>query len=79
MTPAELRALADEKEQEAKNTPQRIPLADFSALMNLTDSHLEEIASGETQDDDFTQYIYEEAMMAIYGKDIFDWINKFNR
>jgi hypothetical protein len=54
-----------------------IPLAqpDFSKLIACTEARIREIAENEGEDTDTSHYIYEEAMKAIYGPEVFNWIN----
>jgi hypothetical protein len=58
-----------------KIKPLREATPDFTGLIDLCRSHVDDIANGN-EDEDTKQYIYEEAMMAVYGKDIFTWINE---
>jgi len=52
------------------------PNPDFSELIALTNRCLAHSVKEQYQDEDDSHYIYEEAMMAIYGKDYFDWRNE---
>lgn len=47
----------------------------FTDVIKLAKQHLQDIANND-RDDDMPHYIYEGVMIAIYGKDIFDWMNK---
>jgi hypothetical protein len=48
---------------------------DFSEVLDLCKVHILDISRNET-DEDTIHYIYEAAMEAIYGQDIWQWINK---
>lgn len=52
---------------------------DWSAVIKLAKDHIDKIAKGEYIDDDEKQWFYETVMQAVYGKDIFNWINKNSR
>lgn len=75
MTPTELRSLADKIEQEEKKIPEMVKSPDLSNLKLVIREHLETISNG-IEDDDGEHYIYEVALETIYGKGIWDWINK---
>jgi hypothetical protein len=47
-------------------------------LVNICSSHIDEVMNNN-EDDDMEHYIYEVAMETIYGKDIFDFINRVIR
>lgn len=59
---------------EAAPTPVDSP--DFKKAISVSERMNEEIMSGEFhEDNDFSHYIYEEFMRAVYGKDYFKWYN----
>ncbi len=58
-----------------KIKPLVVSCPNFTELISLCASHIDDIDSGN-EDEDTRQFIYEEAMMAVYGKDIFKWINE---
>lgn len=50
---------------------------DFQPLITICISYIQEIAKGEEgRTKDFDHYIYETAMECVYGKEVWDWINK---
>lgn len=49
---------------------------DYSGLERVVKDLIEEAATDHFIDEDTEHYVYEEAIMAIYGKNIFNWINK---
>lgn len=65
------------RREKKKSTYRPIPLAnpDLSKLVTLTEIHIREIADGESEDSDSPHYIYEEVMQALYGPNVFEWIN----
>jgi len=56
-------------------TPLAIDQQDFTALRKLTASWIEEVKTGEV-DENLEHYIYEAAMEAIYGPDVWKWVNE---
>jgi len=48
---------------------------DFSKVRKACETHIQELMNGEV-DTDAEHYIYETAMEAFYGKDVWDWVNK---
>ncbi len=45
---------------------------DFSEVRELTDQYINDVINfGQPRDDDLEQYVFEEAVKAIYGKDVF--------
>ena len=55
--------------------PKPLVEPNFEKLIELCNDTLKQISDGDSTDNDYEYYIYEEAMQAIYGVDIFDWIN----
>jgi hypothetical protein len=51
--------------------PKLLKTPDFSKLIKAC----EEVISAGHNDNDFKHSIYEEAMTALYGEDVFDWLN----
>lgn len=47
---------------------------DLGALIKIMDEHIAAEISGNNEDSDDESYIYQEAMQAFYGDDIFDRI-----
>jgi hypothetical protein len=56
--------------------PKKRKEINYSELETVCKQHLDNISSGKYhEDDNDAHYIYEYAMMSIYGKDVFDYIN----
>ena len=67
-----------EKEgKEYRTMPNIIPTEKvvFTNLIKVVDAYIDEVENQGYADDDFEHYIYEEALKAFYGKDVFKWIN----
>ncbi len=58
--------------------PTPLPTPEWESLRNLCIGHVEEVAEDPYayDDDDIDHYIYEAAMEAVYGSDIWKWMNK---
>jgi hypothetical protein len=48
---------------------------DYSKVKKECEVHIQEIADGKV-DTDAEHWIYEAAMEAVYGKDVWNWVNK---
>lgn len=76
----ELQAELERRQQEQKeaNKPKMITEGiDLAELVITCQEYIDNLFKGEYFDrDDYQHYIYEEALKALYGKDIFNWINK---
>ncbi len=57
--------------------PMPSPLAtlDLQELQEMCSNYLHDLAGDSYVDDDYDQYIYEASLEALYGKDVFKWIN----
>lgn len=55
--------------------PQPLTGIHFTDVIKLAKQHIQDIASND-MDEDMPHYIYEGVMIAIYGKDIWNWVNK---
>lgn len=74
-----LRAELERREQlKSLATPVQLESPDLTALRKLCQYHIDAIASGSYVDEDFSHYVYEEAMQTIFGKDVFAWINQYS-
>ena len=76
-TSEELRAFADEQEILEKNAKRPKPLdnIELQPLVKLAEEHLTSLIAGD-EDEDFPQWCYEALMEAVYGRKIFEFINK---
>jgi hypothetical protein len=63
--------------QRKANAPEPVVEPDFSSVIKLAVNIRDEIVGGEYHEDSaFPQYMFEEAMKAVYGDDFFVWFNK---
>lgn len=58
------------------DVPEPVEHPELAGLIDCCKSYIEEVKEHGECDSDTRHYIFEEAMQAIYGKNIFDWINK---
>lgn len=77
MTAAELREYANklERDEKLRSVPVPLPEPNFEEVINMARGHLESMVDDYEIDDDFQQYLYEEVMTTIYGRDVCTWIN----
>ncbi len=64
------------KERKEVNTPKLLPVEDrdYSKLIKVCQRHIWELENG-IDDTDYKVYIYEVAMIVLFGSDVFTWIN----
>lgn len=65
----------DEEEKE-DSWPEPLVNPYTTSLSKSCEKYLYAVANDTGEMDDLQHYIFEEAMMAIYGTDVFKWINK---
>ena len=71
-----------ERRAQARITPFRPPVlksSDFTELRKLCADYLTEAEHGVIADTDTPHYIFEAAMEAIYGKDVFRYVNALSK
>lgn len=66
------------EEAKKQEIPQPLPTPYFHPLIKMCESHIASIAEKGYADEDDKNYIFECALSAIYGKDIWNWYNKNN-
>lgn len=74
MSPQELRELADKKEKAALKIKPIIKDVDIGSIVGITEEYLQSLQDGTTVDD-IEHYIYETVMEAVYGKEVWIYIN----
>lgn len=80
-TSDELFALAKRKkmDEDLASIPKPLDNIKLEDIIHVTDGVLEAIAAHNYDNtEDALQYFYEEIMIIIYGKDIFNWIGKIH-
>lgn len=71
----ELRGMLEEKEGERIHPPSPLDEPDYSKLRDLAVSIIDEMVSGEYhEDNDNDHWAYEAMMVAVYGPEIWKWI-----
>lgn len=71
----ELKRRAEERRQ--KSIPKPLDKPDFSEVIKMAEEVIQDTLGGlEEIDEDTVNYFYEECMRAVYGQNIFDWLNK---
>lgn len=59
--------------------PKPIANPDWSKLIRVCQERVTEYVEGNTEDSDTPHYIYEESMTAVFGNDIWKWVNAIAR
>lgn len=80
LSSGELMQLAERKMKIEEQRPQPLPPeeVDLTALRAALEAHIEEIAT-DGSDTDTPHYIFEAALEAFYGKEIWSWVNSLDR
>lgn len=55
--------------------PTRLDVVDATRLRNICQAYIDELDEKGWADDDTTHYIFEAAMEAVFGKDVWIWVN----
>jgi len=56
--------------------PTALPNPDFTELIKLCQSHIDDMEGDDyNSDNDDKEYIYEAAIEAVFGKNVWPWIN----
>ena len=58
---------------------QRPKVKTFSSqrIVDICENYMDSLEKGENREDD-PHYMFEDLLITVYGKDVFDWINKVN-
>jgi len=72
----QLKAELETREENRKSRPVLIPNPDLARLRQLCESYINTLATKRYEPKDYKHYIYEEVMIAFYGKDVWNFINK---
>lgn len=80
-TNAELQAELKRREYQAIDLakPQAVAKPDLTDLRQTCQAYIDAVAMRDYVDEDLPHYIFEAAMIALYGKDVFSWINRMKR
>lgn len=71
--------LSSRKEVQRKSDkPCMIENPDYEALRNLCQNYIDDLYVHSWVGDDYAHYIFEAAMTTLFGKKVWDWINKQN-
>jgi len=71
----DLQAELDRRNEQAKkdSIPKLIDNPDLTLLKKTVEENMQSILEGDRREDRYESYIYQEAMVAYYGKLFFDW------
>ena len=69
--------LEEELERRSKaDPPKQVSDPDLTDLRKVCKHYIQSIAEQKGYDEDMEHYVFEAAVLAIYGPDIWEWINK---
>ena len=69
--------LEQRRKREKEGTkPKQVENPNWMPLREICQEYINCLDSEEYCDDDFSHYIYETALRALFGKNVFDWVNK---
>ena len=63
------------KRTSVSSVPEPLRSPDFSELHKMVVEGVNESHAEQYEDEDFKHYVYEAAMIAVYGKNFFTWRN----
>jgi len=71
-----LKELEDRKKRRSTK-PNQLVSQDFTSLREYCQDYIDELAKNQVVSEDQNQYIFEAAMEAVFGKEIWRYINSF--
>lgn len=71
----ELQALIEQKKKEEREAPAPLVSPNFSPIINMVKEYISDLEKGR-EPADSKQWIFEAAVEAVYGRKIWDWVNK---
>ena len=63
------------EEEKGRNKPQPVANPDWSTVQRYCQEQVDTIFQGKYVDSDSDHYIYEAAMEAVFGRNVWSWIN----
>jgi len=75
----EMRAVIEKREQDEKLAAMAVPTPlqnpDFAPLVQLCKGYIEDLNEFGVADEDYNGWMFESAMSAVFGPNIWEWIN----
>lgn len=62
--------------QRRSGKPHMLQNPNYKILRSTCQEHIDQLYDKQWVNDDMSHYIFEAAMMALFGADVWDWINK---
>lgn len=59
--------------------PATVDNPNMQPVIDMIVAYIDRLANGERSNEDIAYYVFETAVMAVYGKDVFTWINAIER
>ena len=75
-TSTELKEELQKRQDANANKPLPLKKPNFEEVVSICTTHINDIANSKGESAT-KQWIYEATMEAVFGKDVFDWINKY--
>ena len=63
------------RERQVQERPRQRTVINLTRLRKHCQNHIDALATGDAREDD-ERCIYEVAMITVFGKSVFDWINE---
>lgn len=70
--------ISEEYKQNKMEKPKQLNQVNLDELREICQEYIDFVDSNDEyyEDNNFDQYIFEKAMIALYGEDVFNWINE---
>lgn len=65
-----------ERREKVRNQRPRPQGSDFSPLVEWMESGMDHVEQHNCEPKDFEHYVFETAMNCVYGKDVWEWLNR---
>lgn len=75
MSNAQIEQVLEKRRSRQRTKPSPLENPDFTRVKQLCSAEIDTRAAGGRVKDDADHYIYEAAMEAVFGKDVWAWIN----
>lgn len=56
--------------------PKKVDNPDYNCLIQCIDEYMTAVETGQGDVDDLQHYIFETALEAVYGTEVFNWVNE---
>jgi len=74
----ELQQELNDRKQRKQDTPTPVEEPDYSDVFASAVEYITELSETGSEPKDYPQYVFETVMEAVYGKNVWDYINEIN-